>query len=372
MAFRAYKTHQVLKPLKVELHALPATEEFTVGLEIELLIESKEKNHGTWFDCATDVKQILNSGGVQNHISGYGYQWTEDWKEWMVTEEYGITNEPENNRCKLAFFKINTNAKGMSINQIQGGIEIVSPKLNFGDHSAWFPDIDLAWLVLLENFNIHTSSQCSTQVHIAPSNDWTNKQLKDVAKSVVYFERSIDRLVPPHRQMNYWCRSNRFNGALKELSMKDVFNAVHDCDSRIKLEELLCALTFGSRTTVDRRFRWNFRNLTGTVEFRQPAGSASSEDGQTWIEFTVSFVQGALDAADGLDPLCTASLPDLKSMVFDGAARSGIKEFSRLEKLFDREKDDPVATFDCEKFILQEGMLDQCEEIIEDGEEEYW
>ena len=245
------------------------------------------------------------------------------------------------------------------MNQSLGGIEIVSPKLNFADYDDWSSQIDLVWLNLSTNFYIDPSLQCSTQVHIAPTNKWKVEQLKNVAKAVVYFERSIDQLVPEDRRMNHWCRSNRYNGTLKELSMTDIFKAVDNCDSRDELELLLCAVSFGLGVTVDRRFRWNFRNLTETIEFRQPPRSVTSKDGKTWIEFTVSFVQGALEAAGSLDPLNDASLPSLKSVVFDGARRSGIKDFSRLEELFERKDDTPSENFDWKEFVKQEEMYDE-------------
>lgn len=179
--------------------------------------------------------------------------------------------------------------------------------------------------------------------------------------------------------MNYWCRSNRYNGALKKLSMTDVFKAVDKCESRDELELLLCTMSFGVETIFDRRFRWNFRNLTETIEFRQPPRSVTSEDSKTWIEFTVSFVQGALDAAGNIDPLDAASLPTLKSMVFAGARRSGIKDFSRLEELFEKEDDPSPAIFDWEKFVRQEEFHDESRqikqleyEIFDSDEEEYW
>lgn len=87
---------------EMALHAMPAAQEFNVGLETELIIGSKEKFHVNWNDCATELGQRLKGAGVQNHISGHGYQWTETWTEWLVTEEYAISTEAENNRCKSA------------------------------------------------------------------------------------------------------------------------------------------------------------------------------------------------------------------------------------------------------------------------------
>ena len=84
----------------MELNATLATQEFHFGLETELLIRSKENFHRNWNDCATEVGQRLEYAGVKNHVSGYGYQQNETWTEWVVTEEYGISNEPDNNRCK--------------------------------------------------------------------------------------------------------------------------------------------------------------------------------------------------------------------------------------------------------------------------------
>lgn len=170
---------------------------------------------------------------------------------------------------------------------------------------------------LQDDFEVIESDSCGTHVHVSiaqrPGWDGALHALKRVAKAILYFERSIDSLMPAHRLRNKFCRSNRYNAGLRSRNMSSIFASIdkiphqsqspHDTSGYNKLVELMCP-DDGSTTT--RYYRWNFTPLlrekqnpdTRTIEFRQPPGCTSEVDAKSWLLFTVAFVFGAMQFFD--------------------------------------------------------------------------
>ena len=84
---------------------------------------------------------------------------------------------------------------------------------------------------------------------------------------MVYFERCIDSLMPPHRLRNPFCKSNRYNSALRSYNMPAILAKIDEIreepdtpegpDGRKKLVDLLCPADNSS----ERWYRWNFTPL---------------------------------------------------------------------------------------------------------------
>jgi hypothetical protein len=84
--------------------------------------------------------------------------------------------------------------------------------------------------------------------------------------------------------------------------------------------------------------RWNFTDISracgkGTVEFRQPPGSANYNDAHLWITFTRAYVQGAM--LSSIDPSEPATLESFKAFLLNGARSSGVQDTSALTQLFE-------------------------------------
>jgi hypothetical protein len=90
------------------------------------------------------------------------------------------------------------------------------------------------------------------------------------------------------------------------------------------LASLMCSDCQGS---YFRYYRWNFTQLAdpeeriGTIEFRQPAGSTERAHAFCWTAFALSFVAGAYEYVDSLNPNEVASLQKLQQMIRIGAVK---------------------------------------------------
>jgi hypothetical protein len=187
-------------------------------------------------------------------------------------------------------------------------MELVSPILDFQNPRIWHWHMDTVWYVLSTKFQTSSTHQCSTHIHISPSEgSWTLAQVKRVAKAVLYYERSIDTLLPPERRQTIWAQSNRHNHITKDQSMATLFSWIDGASTIPYIALIMCAFSKDSEygqgvgKTADfphYTFRWNFKPLTGgskgTIEFRQPPGSSSAANTKLWVTFAASFIQGAV------------------------------------------------------------------------------
>lgn len=218
----------------------------------------------------------------------------------------------------------------------------------FTQQSLWVNQIRTVWSTLEKGFEVRTTTQCSTHVHVSPAQGtWTLAQVKGVAMAAVYFERSIDALVPGYRRINHWCKSNRWNHCFQRLSMAQIFQEIQKQTTIEKVAERVCLCAKDSPTGrgINAKgdfkhytFRWNMASLAsskGTIEFRLPPPSANADQAISWIMFVVSFVRWAAQhAASKLDPSKPAELNDLLQFVVEGAQLSHVKDLSPVRNLF--------------------------------------
>ena len=227
-------------------------------------------------------------------------------------------------------------------------MELVSPILDFQDHSKWNKQMDDVWWVLQEKFNTSTDTHCSTHVHISPAEgQWTLDQVKRVAKAALYFEQSVDTILPTHRSNSTWAKSNRNNTSLKDKDMNELFSLI---DSKQDVDEIVCLMCSCSRNSLEgismgrslglpqyNMFRWNFTPLTrhsmGTIEFRQPPGSEDAASTKLWVTFAVSFVQAAITSAHTLDSARLPVLEDLRTFMLNGVVQSYCHRLDQLLQL---------------------------------------
>jgi hypothetical protein len=192
----------------------------------------------------------------------------------------------------------------MAADSLLEGMELVSPICDLAAAGTWTTHIANIWGVLDSKFEMTTSTQCSTHVHMSPkSGTWSLSKLQRITKAIVYFERSIGSIMPHDRSINIWCRSNRWNTLLRSQDMATVFSWIQGVQSVPHLAFLICAFSKDSEygqamgKTADfshYTFRWNLVPQSagdkGTVVFRQPCGAVETV---LWIKFAISFVQGA-------------------------------------------------------------------------------
>ncbi|ORX92743.1 putative amidoligase enzyme-domain-containing protein [Clohesyomyces aquaticus] len=298
------------------------------GAELEVVTGSKANEHMEWHLSARELSKELNDVGVKNHVNEDHSKDAEDYREWSIIQEVTITNQMMQNKW---------------------GMELVSPILDFQRPDIWKAHLQGIWWVLDQKFTTSSTVQCSTHIHISPSEgQWTIEQVKLVAKTVLYFERSIDSLLPPARRTNIWCQSNRWNAVLKGQPMSTLFGWIDGATTIPHVAFLMCAYSKDSaygksmgytQDFLHHVFRWNFSPLSkgakGTIEFRQPPGSSSTADTELWITFAASFIQGAVQYGNNLDSAKPPTLELFKSVILNGAYIAGIADLSLLERLFE-------------------------------------
>ncbi|KAH6614702.1 putative amidoligase enzyme-domain-containing protein [Chaetomium sp. MPI-SDFR-AT-0129] len=314
------------------------------GVELELVLRSKNKTHDSFDSIASELHQHLQNAGISNHIGDIAQKAhvTPNYDDWTIIQDSTLPSKPDKNLF---------------------GIELVSPIFHFPQMSLWLPNLHTLWHVLTTHFSVHPTPECSTHVHISPSPSpsshsssnnaadkptWTLPSTKSLAKSTIHFERALDALVPGHRRTNPYCMSNRRNAAYATLSQSQIFA---DIDAAKTLEELGERMCSCSRESVHAKnlmmmgdegeegegfehphFKWNFTRLTEgtkTVEFRLPPASRGVRDTVAWVVFTVMFAQWAVerggvvleaDAKGGK----VGELGELKRVVVNGARGSGV------------------------------------------------
>jgi hypothetical protein len=247
-------------------------------------------------------------------------------------------------------------------------MELVSLILNFQDQSTWKWHMNAEWWVLSEKFNTSSTPQCSTHVHISPSQgSWTLAQVKRVAKAVLYYERSIDTLLPQARRQNIWAQSNRHNPITRPQTMTTLFTWIDGAKDIPSIAFIMCAFSKDSQygrdvgktqDFVHNVFRWNFMPLAkgsmGTIEFRQPPGSSNAAATKLWITFAASFIQGAVLYADSLNGTQPPTLEGFRGFLINGAIQSGVADYSALNQLFGGKTQLPPGAYNLEQLSSQD------------------
>jgi hypothetical protein len=210
--------------------------------------------------------------------------------------------------------------------------------------------------------------KCSTHVHISPSQgSWTLAQVKKVAKAVLYYERSIDTLLPQERRQNIWAQSNRYNTITKPQTTATLLTWIDGARDIPYVALIMCAFSKDSQygrdvgqtqDFVHNVFRWNFMPLTkgsmGTIEFRQPPGSSNAAATKLWVTFAASFIQGAVLFGDGLDGIQPSTLQSLRSLLINGAIQSGVADYSALNQLFESKAQLPPGAYNLNELSQQD------------------
>ncbi|KAI0427370.1 hypothetical protein F5Y09DRAFT_344772 [Xylaria sp. FL1042] len=182
---------------------------YRFGLEIELLLSSRTKNHKSWKSLASELSIRLNRGGIPNHLNESNDSSPQNYIEWSISQEVTIP---------VHIGKRN-----------QWGIELVSPI--FTPTGAWPTHLSMIFRILKKYFIITLSSHCSTHIHISTTPPLSPSTLSSLAKSILYFEPALDALFPPSRRTSYWCQSNRTNPTLQNLTLAQCFAYLDACVS---------------------------------------------------------------------------------------------------------------------------------------------
>src|ERR1700709_1747639 len=189
----------------------------------------------------------------------------------------------------------------MLIMILSGPLELVSPVLEFTNASSFRHQMENVWKHLKAYTKINSNESCGTHIHVSPQNNngiWTLGAVKAICRSIVFFEFAFEALLPPHRRRNIWAKSNVYdNDHFRDKKLGAYFSLIDGCKTISEIVELM-------NDGDDKYFGWNFLNLLEdgktTIEFRRPPGVKNVNECLAWVEFTVTFVQAAVESGNTL------------------------------------------------------------------------
>ncbi len=311
-AFARYNEPQTYRRPGSDVSQRPASPprdvpDFLFCVALGLVFRSRKRDHKTASALEDEISTQLTRAGIANHISSNRANPVSA-REWSITSELSIRSRPNDHHF---------------------GIKLVSPFARFAKRAEnWQSDIRAVLRTLNNHFELTTTHQCFTHVHIAPeSGIWDLNDAKDMARSALYFERCLDALVPPYRRRSVWAKSNRYNRFFKSLPMPQCFAEINAQTTFSGLAARMSwvdadsptGVALGAQPGVDFQhgsFRWNFVNLNegggrGTICFRQPPGSTSSSEIISWIMLVGCLTRLNCGSGGVLEP---SEKPKLKSL----------------------------------------------------------
>lgn len=218
---------------------------------------------------------------------------------WSVVEEISI--DPDEDHCKrLSCSSMRPCEQSWLLPPAvliyvgQGGLEFASPIIRYEAGSSWRHNLHLHFQIIESYAEIMSDVTCGTHVHVSPGySKWTLEQVKNVSRSILYFEEAFEVLLPPGRRGNRECRSNRIdNPKLKHLpDLESCFQRIQECTAIESLIHLMNAKeedpsnvsedSNGEKAVTERRYGFNFENLMegkiGTIGMHLICGKIPTE-----------------------------------------------------------------------------------------------
>ncbi|KAL2262487.1 hypothetical protein VTK26DRAFT_1168 [Humicola hyalothermophila] len=385
-----YSYHDHLQPWVVDTDlAIP---DFRFCVELGLVIRSRRRDHTDASSLEEEISSRLTRAGIPNHIARDRTTIPLSSHEWTIAPELCIRSRPRDHhfgmRLVSPFLRFcsrssssssspsttSTSSSSSSSSAAAAAVPFPSrPAPSRRTAESWQSSIRDLLAALNKHFELTTTHQCYTHVHVVPSAGyWTLRQAQSLAKSALYFERCLDALVPPYRRRSVWAKSNRHNRYFAGLSMDECFARV---DAQASFEALgarmnwcsgasptgaalrdrvgaagaagggkrMAGAGLGEEVEVPRDFehdgyRWNFMNLSqgagfGTIEFRQPPGSTSAEEAITWVMLVGCLARLSCGPGATPDPAVRAQLKSLGEWLVYEAEWSGMPNKRLLKEL---------------------------------------
>lgn len=251
-----------------------------IGIETEVLLRAhdiQDQCKGTIEEFAEGLVRYYNTKIEEIHgqtaLRFESDHWhasdnEENFRCWSVVVEASI--DPDTDDCKHSAILLFPSRANVSA----GGLEFASPIINYEPGSPWRQNLRSHFQILESYATIMSDVTCGTHVHVSPADSkWTLEQVKNVSRSILYFEEAFEVLLPPERRGNQECRSNRVeNPKLKSLpDLESCCEMIQECATvkalvhlmNAKEEDLdnVCEESNGERAVTERRYGFNFENL---------------------------------------------------------------------------------------------------------------
>ncbi|OOF90623.1 hypothetical protein ASPCADRAFT_135076 [Aspergillus carbonarius ITEM 5010] len=256
--------------------APPPAGSFGIGIELELLLESRmtptaANNTFPRFarHCATSYNNSVPGQFPRMH-SLVQAQWVGvPHTQWVLHHDPTCETERE-----------------------PWGIEIISPLLRSFPGSPWRQSVGALWTFISQRYLVQGNADCSTHVHISRVEGYSTFDVKRIAQAIIHFEPAFEVLVPPERRGNEYSRSNWLDNpqlAYRKLSREQSIAVIEGMNTTEEIIDIM-------NPNQSKYFGWNFLSLKTykTIEFRRGSASLSPNDTFMWVELAMSFIQAAM------------------------------------------------------------------------------
>ncbi|KAF8537323.1 hypothetical protein BDD12DRAFT_982216 [Trichophaea hybrida] len=144
-----------------------------------------------------------------------------------------------------------------------------------------------------QELKCHYNNSTGLHVHLGcgKGSSWSLEELKVIAKATILWEVVVDLMHAPHRGKGNWMiASNRWNPALRDLTLVEAFE---------RIDKAYTLVEFYEQIGPEKFFKYNFiaNSKYGTIEFRQAEAYGDGEKAVAWVQFLSGFVSAALTVA---------------------------------------------------------------------------
>jgi hypothetical protein len=143
---------------------------------------------------------------------------------------------------------------------------------------------------LISLVKVETNGSCETHEDVSLARPWPQVDIQRISKALLWFEPSIQAIVPSHRRNNQYCKSFMSNNpAFQGISIHQCLKIIDQKANQIEVANLMDS---------DRYHAVNFLNLyygrPGTVESRMAPASEGPRDVLAWVEFATVFTLASI------------------------------------------------------------------------------
>lgn len=332
--------------------------DITIGVELEMILFKlpfaiKHVPYGELDFIANALEGLATEMSVMRIIEGVMLQELKNFKSQDISiEGMAQRDHPElhfqikDDISIKPFHPINKSLHGR-------GVEVCTPILTQDNWEQTLRSMCAAITTACQQCGaaIHFNDTCGLHVHIGLNREYTVRELKQLAKAIVLFERQMDQHHPRHRRppppsqgKSSMITSNLDNHGLRGLTPAQMIWRIDDQTDVHRVLRIINGANDGNYTSISRFYKYNLTcALTyKTVEFRQAAGTIDAEWIVAWVKNICSFV---IAAAATEDETWYEWAESLDSVVTDAEIRSrfgmpeGI-ETDEADVVIDKEEDD--------------------------------
>jgi hypothetical protein len=181
------------------------------------------------------------------------------------------------------------------------GVEASTPALRFG---LWADVIPMMMSNLKSHARLAFNETTALHVHISIGRDYTVRDVKRIAKSVVLFEDQMDTHHPRRNddtQCGCYFKSCSRNPAIDSMTLMEKIAVIEETPEDC-IESLLLLINPDPELepTWDRNYRYNFVSILkyGTIEFRQAAATLDYHWALDWIRRAMLMVTESVKSRD--------------------------------------------------------------------------